>query len=383
MKRKILHIAGGLVLQKLYHNIFVQFAKKSYQQDIYVPCNTEDKMGKNQKDLPDTRYAYFTVDGMIDRLLLFPKTAKHFKEIKRVFHPIEFQHCFAYTVMTDGSLAYKLNQEYGTPYSVFVRNTDINIFYKYFVWLRPLFKAILKNAAYINFPNPSYRDRLYKMLSPTLLNTLQEKTRIIPNGIDDFWHQHSLEVPKRKSEGQPFRLLFVGKLEKNKNVHNIVAAVNQLNLTNDFHLTLIGTVDDGIKDEVERWKAELGMRLSVKGPIFDQNTLLAEYRSADLFVMPSFTETFGLVYIEALTQGLPIIYTKGEGVSGFFDDVGNGLEIENPRNIDELAKKILLIAENYDNYVSRTVESAKSFQWEKIILSYLIQIRNHEKSNHN
>lgn len=383
MKTRILHIAGGLVLQKLYHNIFVHFSRKLYKQDVYVPCNTKDKIGKNQKDLPDTRYAYFMVGGMIDRLLLYPKTAKHFKEIKRVFQPTEFLHCFAYTVMTDGSIAYKIHQKFGTPYSVFVRNTDINIFYKYFVWLRPLFKTILKNAAYVNFPNPSYRDRLYTMLSPALVNTLQRKTRIIPNGIDDFWHQHSLDIPKRTSQEQPFRLLFVGKIEKNKNVHNIIAAVNQLNISHDFHLTLIGQADEDIKDEVERWKGELGMKLSVKGPIFDQNTLLAEYRAADLFVMPSFTETFGLVYIEALTQGLPIIYTKGEGVSGFFDYIENGLEIENPRNIDELAKKILLIAENYDKYVSKTVESAKSFQWEKIILSYLIQIRNHEKSNHN
>ena len=36
--------------------------------------------------------------------------------------------------------------------------------------------------------------------------------------------------------------------------------------------------------------------------------------------MPSSNETFGLVFIEALSQSLPIIYTKGEGIDGYFKD---------------------------------------------------------------
>ena len=42
------------------------------------------------------------------------------------------------------------------------------------------------------------------------------------------------------------------------------------------------------------------------------------YKSAHIFVMPSLTETFGIVFIEALSQGLPLIYTKGQGIDGYF-----------------------------------------------------------------
>ena len=53
------------------------------------------------------------------------------------------------------------------------------------------------------------------------------------------------------------------------------------------------------------------------GEITDKKTLKNLYRENDMFVMPSKNETFGLVYIEALLQGLPILYAKNEGIEGF------------------------------------------------------------------
>ena len=38
------------------------------------------------------------------------------------------------------------------------------------------------------------------------------------------------------------------------------------------------------------------------------------YRENDIYVMPSIIETFGLVYAEAMSQGLPVIYTRGQGL---------------------------------------------------------------------
>lgn len=46
----------------------------------------------------------------------------------------------------------------------------------------------------------------------------------------------------------------------------------------------------------------------------DKTKIIDVYRDSDIFVMPSKFETFGLVYVEALTQGLHLIYTKGQGL---------------------------------------------------------------------
>ena len=45
-----------------------------------------------------------------------------------------------------------------------------------------------------------------------------------------------------------------------------------------------------------------------------------------IFAMPSFNETFGLVYIEALSQNLPILYTKSEGIYKYFEEGHFGIE---------------------------------------------------------
>ena len=55
-------------------------------------------------------------------------------------------------------------------------------------------------------------------------------------------------------------------------------------------------------------------------------------RSCSVFAMPSIFETFGLVYLEALSQNLPVVYTKGQGIDGMFDNtVGIGVD---PLSVD-------------------------------------------------
>ena len=61
----------------------------------------------------------------------------------------------------------------------------------------------------------------------------------------------------------------------------------------------------------------------------------------DLFIMPSLNETFGLVFIEALTQNLPIIYTIHEGVYGYFEDNKYGVAV-NPKILTILLKQLII-----------------------------------------
>ena len=77
-----------------------------------------------------------------------------------------------------------------------------------------------------------------------------------------------------------------------------------------------------------------------------KDELLKEYRLNDIFVMPSKTETFGLVYAEAMSQGMPIIYTKNQGFDGQFCEgyVGYHVKYNDYRYI---AKKISRIYSEY------------------------------------
>lgn len=378
-KHRILHIAGGVSIQKLYQQIFSEFSKRNFEQDVYVPCNNAFKLGRNRTDLPGVRYCYRVVGSLLDRMLLFPKINKHFFELQAAFDTEHYAYCFAYTVVTDGSLAYRLKEANGTPYCVFVRNTDINIFYKYFIWLRPQFKRILLAADFINFPNPSYKAKLMSIVGAKFARKIEKKVRIVPNGIDDFWHEHRQVSPKTEIS-KPIQLLFVGKIDQNKNVDSLIKAVKIINNQYSCKLTIIGAMSSGKLKAMESWKEVLKEKLEYKGQIDDKHSLLKYYRQADMFVMPSLTETFGLVYIEALTQGLPIVFTKGEGVSGFFEEKRIGIALDNPKDESEIVDSILSISNNYRAYTADTVAASNPFRWSAIIDLYIKQI-GHGKKN--
>jgi glycosyltransferase involved in cell wall biosynthesis len=97
--------------------------------------------------------------------------------------------------------------------------------------------------------------------------------------------------------------------------------------------------------------------------------LLNIYRENDIFVMPSRTETFGLVYAEAISQGLPVVYSVGQGFDGQFQEgeVGYHVVHDNPHDI---ADKVIMILGDYQNLSAKCVSSCVKFDWKRISEHY-------------
>lgn len=98
--------------------------------------------------------------------------------------------------------------------------------------------------------------------------------------------------------------------------------------------------------------------------------LINYYRKADIFVMPSLTETFGLVYAEALSQGLPVIYTYGQGFDGQFEEGDVGYAV-NPHDYNDICEKIISVLENYDAISKRCTTNSVKFDWGIIVKDYI------------
>lgn len=90
--------------------------------------------------------------------------------------------------------------------------------------------------------------------------------------------------------------------------------------------------------------------------------LLATYRENDIFVLPSIRESFGLVYAEAMSQGLPVIYSKGQGFDQQFQDgvVGYGV---NSLSSDEITCALEKIINNYEVLTKNALENYRTFNW--------------------
>ena len=101
----------------------------------------------------------------------------------------------------------------------------------------------------------------------------------------------------------------------------------------------------------------------------NKEELIKLYRKNDIFVMPSFSETFGLVYVEAMSQGIPVIYTRGQGFDGQFEEGIVGYSV-NPKSKSEIADKIKMILKKYEEISKNCIKKYTEYNWNKICDKY-------------
>ncbi|WP_416386993.1 glycosyltransferase family 4 protein [Metaclostridioides mangenotii] len=166
------------------------------------------------------------------------------------------------------------------------------------------------------------------------------------------------------------KLIYVGKLDKNKNIRTSIEVINKLNkMGYNATLDIVGDGPEFTKLKELENRAEYKNKITLYG-YMEKEDIMNLYRKNDIFIMPSKYETFGLVYIEAITQGLPVIYTRGQGFDGYFDEgtVGYGVKYD---DVEEITDSILKILEKEIwNFKDIEVELKGSFDWKNVALEY-------------
>ena len=168
-----------------------------------------------------------------------------------------------------------------------------------------------------------------------------------PKGVDT-----DLFSPARSSPGMRARLtdghpgerlvLSVGRLSKEKNLEALVEPMRRLPRT---RLAIVG--DGPHRAGLER--AFAGTPTVLPGPLHGEE-LAAAYASADVFAFPSTTETLGLVALEALASGVPVVGARAGGIPFAVDDGRTGL-LADPARPGELGEHL---AHLLDDPVRRT-----------------------------
>lgn len=358
---KVLHICNNFLASAVHQDMTSSLRQRDIKNVVFAPVlSLEGRVTPS-----DGEYAVKCVNRF-DRYAFYHKQAKIYRALQKTVPVESFDLVHTHSVFSDGNAALRLKRERKLPYLVTVSNTDLNAFFRLRRLLRKRGILILREAAYIVFISEAYRQALFqRYIPPRYRDELFEKTVVIPFGIDNFWFDHIWNGEKRLLPDNQLRLLYIGNVCENKNIEGILAAGRLLQTKGwDVSLTVAGEI---LSQKVFR-KMRHADFVTYVG-VQPKEALIEYYRQSDIFVMPSFTETFGLVYAEALSQGVPIIYSQGQGFDGQFPEGYVGYHAD-PHSAESVAAAIDRVAEAYDTIQKHCVSAAQKFSWEAIARQY-------------
>lgn len=137
---------------------------------------------------------------------------------------------------------------------------------------------------------------------------LRQAVAVIPNGVE-FPLPDSLAIHRPAT---PIRtVLFLSRVHPKKGLFNLLQAWHEVNPIN-WRLAIVGPDEGGHSAELQKKARELGIAGAVEFvSAVDGEEKARRYAGADVFVLPTFSENFGVVVAEALAHGLPVITTSG------------------------------------------------------------------------
>jgi glycosyltransferase involved in cell wall biosynthesis len=365
----LLHIAGAFAQHPLYSKLVVHLSDIGYKQTVYVPVRSATEMSRQPPD--DTgkiEYQFRHILQPVHRLFFRTKIRKIYRDLlDTIDHLDQFDLIHAHTLYSDGAVALKLHMTFNIPYVIAVRNTDLNVFRRFRPDLRWLMHSVLRHAGVIVFLSPAYQAQFLSHLPRELCKKVEGNSVVLGNGLESFWFENKPRPPRGGT--QPLRLLYVGDFSRNKNVEGILNATAILARRVPLQLTLVGGGGSRHDRVVSAIKAGQFPFAAFLGRIDDRERLRDVYGDHDIFVMPSIKETFGVVYLEALSQGLPIVHSYGQGLDGYFPS-NTVSEPVDPLNVESIAAGTEKLANRLDQIWPDCRRRAHAFNWHSIATQY-------------
>ncbi len=228
----------------------------------------------------------------------------------------------------------------------------------------------LKNASAITFVSPQLK-AVADRIPEYQLAMLDKQNEIIPMGVDTKIFSNKFHMDNYFGQGNKKVVLYVGRLVEYKGLRYLIEAMEDV----DGLLVVVGS--GPMREEYERLTEPIKEKIQFLGPK-THDELKVIYASADIFCIPSYTtekgekEGFGLVSLEAMASGLPVVASDCGGLSTIVRDGYNGYLVQEKDSRD-MALKInaLLHNEEQRNQLGRNaLLSSKRFDYEALGLKY-------------
>lgn len=199
-----------------------------------------------------------------------------------------------------------------------------------------------------------------------------EKINVIPNGISlnnfsgvekdyDFRRKYAMDNEKI--------ILYVGRLVYEKGIQHLIGAMPKI-LANYHDAKLVICGKGGMIDELRQETRNLGIENKVYFAGYcDSKTVQKMYKCADMAVFPSTYEPFGIVALEAMLAGIPIVVSDVGGLNEIVEHGVTGMKsyAGNSNSISDSVLSLLFDAKLCDNVSKNAVKKVKElYNWNKI-----------------
>lgn len=202
---------------------------------------------------------------------------------------------------------------------------------------------------------------------------------IIPNGVDLEHFSPDVSPIERFCDGK-INILFVGRLEKRKGVTHLLKAYQRVKQeVSNCRLIVVGP-GTRLRKKYERQVRRSGLEDVVFVGYVSYNELPRYYKTAQVFCSPATgRESFGIVLLEAMAVGKPVVASNIEGYASVITHGVDGLLVP-PKDEEMLAQALisLMTDESYRQQMgARGILKAKEYSWEHIaqrVLSYYARV---------
>jgi glycosyltransferase involved in cell wall biosynthesis len=271
------------------------------------------------------------------------------RRIDKLIHSSRFDIIHARYIFSDGIMARMISKRYGIPYVI---STHDEMFYFDHSYSRKVAMRILNQAALL-LP-VSYSNRTY------FKEHVGTKVVQFTHGFNE-----SFIKEQRKLSNEKVRILTVCKLLKYKNVDMVINALHQLSDSHDYIYTLIG--DGPESNHIHHLVSSLGLQDRVNFIEHVPHDQIAdEMYNHDIFILPSYFETFGRVYFEAMAMGIPVICAKNSGIFGLFREGKEGMAVDHT-NVAAIADALAFLIDHKEERLKigkQGQELVNGFTWQ-------------------
>lgn len=285
--------------------------------------------------------------------------------VKEIYNEFKFDMIHSHVALPDGDAGLKLSKEYNVPHINTIHGQDLQEkIYEDDRYKEKIFNVIKNSNCTIVVSN--------KLKNIAIKEQVNRNIKVINNGIDlneintikNNIEKKSLNVDSKK---QNVVILSAGNLIRIKGIDLNIKAINIVkNKYSNIKYKIIG--EGSQKHEFMKLVKKLNLENNVEflGRL-NHEEVIKHMMECDIFSMPSYIEAFGMVYIEAMALGKPVIAVEGQGIADVIINRESGYLVKE-KDVEDLANTLDYIISNMDKAKKVGEEGQKrvvnNFTWD-------------------